>query len=133
MPAAAAELVPEEGGADAGQEQGPDPGGLVFVLQVGWFALNLDTETEGAQGVHINTAKPVAKGVVSNTAEMGLLAIQGLEAVAQDVHGVIVLAQFGCQVQQRQAVIERAQVAAGGVPVKAAVEQADAITEQGRL
>ena len=54
MPAAAAELVPEEGSAHARQEQGTHPGGLVFVLQVGRFALYLDTKAEGAQSVHID-------------------------------------------------------------------------------
>ena len=41
VPATPAQLVPKEGGAHAGQEQGADACGLVVVLQMGWVALCL--------------------------------------------------------------------------------------------
>ena len=100
---------------------------------MGGFPLHLDAKAEGAQGIHIDAGQAVAEGIIPHTAEMGLLSIQRLESMAQDIHGVIALAQLGGQVQQGEAIIEWPQVATGGVPVEAAVKQADAITKQGRL
>ena len=127
MPAAPAELVPQEGGADAGKEQGANPGGLVFVLKMRGLALHLYSKAEGPQGVHVDPGQPVTERIIGEAAEMGLLATQGHEPMAQNAGGVVVLAEFACQMEKGQAVVERAQGASGGILVETAVEQAHAI------
>ena len=62
-PPASTELIPEYGGANAGEEQGADSIRYLFIVQFGRFALNLYAVRQGADCILIQPGKLLVTGL----------------------------------------------------------------------